>query len=40
MGRSSFVDRLVREGKIDSSQVRGKWESWITQVVEHPFPGI
>ena len=40
IGRSSFVDQLVREGRIDVSRIRGKWESWLTQVVEHPFPGV
>jgi hypothetical protein len=40
LGRSSFVDRLVGEGRIDASGIRGGWESWLTQVVEHPFPGL
>jgi hypothetical protein len=40
LGKSAFVDRLVLEGKIDDSGIRGKWESWMTRVVEHPFPGV
>src|ERR1700691_526202 len=31
LGRSSDVDQLVREGRIDVSQIRGRWESWVTQ---------
>ncbi len=40
LGRSPLLDRLVREGKIDFSAVSGKWEAWLTEVVENPFPGI
>ncbi|HZZ20240.1 MAG TPA: glycosyl hydrolase 115 family protein [Opitutaceae bacterium] len=40
LGKSAFVDRLASEGRIDVSKVRGGWESWATQVVEHPFPGV
>lgn len=40
LGRSSFVDQLVREGKIDASGIQGGWESWLTQVVDNPFPGV
>jgi hypothetical protein len=40
LGRSSLVDRLVREKRIDVSGIRGGRESWLTQVVEHPFPGL
>jgi len=40
LGRSVFVDRLAGEGRIDAARIRGAWESWLTQVVEHPFPGV
>jgi hypothetical protein len=40
LGKSSFIDRLVSEGQIDVSKIQGQWESWVTQVVEHPFPGV
>lgn len=40
LGRSAAVDRLVREGKLEVSALRGQWESWLTGVVEHPFPGV
>jgi hypothetical protein len=40
LGRSEWLDRLVRERKIDVSPIAGKWESWLTQVVPRPFPGV
>jgi hypothetical protein len=40
IGRSAVIDRLIRERTIDISQVRGKWESTLTQVVAHPLPGV
>jgi Glycosyl hydrolase family 115/Gylcosyl hydrolase family 115 C-terminal domain len=40
IGRSAAIDRLIRERKIDVSQMRGQWESTLTQVVAHPLPGI
>jgi hypothetical protein len=40
IGRSRLIDALIRERAIDVSPIRGKWESTLTQVVEHPLPGI
>lgn len=40
IGRSPLIDRLIREHKIDVSQIRGKWEATLTQVVERPLPGV
>jgi hypothetical protein len=40
VGQSGLIDRLVREHKIDVSPIAGKWESWFTEVVPHPAPGI
>jgi hypothetical protein len=40
IGKSALLDRLIRDHKIDVSAVRGKWESTLTQVVDHPFPGV
>jgi hypothetical protein len=39
LGRSPLVDRLVREGTLDTSGVTGRWEASLVQVVEHPWPG-
>jgi hypothetical protein len=39
VGRSALIDSLVAGGKIDVGAIRGKWESFLIQVVENPFPG-
>jgi hypothetical protein len=40
LGKSAWIDELVRAGKINVDAIQGKWEAWITEVVERPFPGI
>jgi hypothetical protein len=40
IGKSRVIDRLVREGKIDSGRIAGKWESFLIQVVRDPLPGV
>ncbi len=40
LGKSSLIDQLVKDGKIDSSALAGKWEKFTTQIVEKPFPGV
>lgn len=40
LGRSARIDRIVRERHIDTSGVKGRWEAYLLQVVEHPEPGI
>jgi hypothetical protein len=40
IGKSEIIDRLIRQRKIDVSQIQGKWESTLTQVVSHPLPGV
>jgi hypothetical protein len=40
IGRSALIDGLAAAGKIDISEVRGKWESFLFQVVDNPLPGI
>ena len=40
IGKSRIIDELVRKRKIDVSQIAGKWESTLIQVVPHPFPGV
>ena len=37
--QSPLVQRLERDGKLDLSGIRGKWESYVTAVVEEPFEG-
>src|ERR1700728_656929 len=40
LGKSALVDRLVSQGKIDASEIAGKWESTIVQVVPNSMPGV
>ncbi len=40
VGKSPIIDRLAREGKIDVSGIRGKWEAFFLQTVANPVPGI
>ncbi|MBV9123547.1 MAG: glycosyl hydrolase 115 family protein, partial [Planctomycetes bacterium] len=40
LGKSSLVDQLVRDKKLDVTGVAGRWESSLTQVVDRPLPGV
>lgn len=35
-----MIDALLVAQKISELPIRGKWESYITKVVDNPFPGI
>lgn len=40
IGRNKLIDQLVTSGKLTISDLTGKWETSLIQVVENPFPGI
>jgi hypothetical protein len=40
ISKSSLIDRLIREHKIDVSDISGKWESTLVQVVDKPMAGV
>ena len=40
IGKSRIIDDLVRTGKIDASQIAGKWESFFLQVVPNPLSHV
>lgn len=40
IGRSQLIDRLIRKGRIDVSEINGKWESYLIETVDRPFPGV
>ena len=40
LGRSELIDGLVRAGKLDAGAIRGQWESFLIETVEHPLPGV
>jgi hypothetical protein len=40
LGKNSVIDGLVAQGKIDIKEIRDKWETYIIQVIEKPFPRV
>lgn len=40
LGRSPFIDNLVTTGKLNVSELRGKWESFLITVIEQPQAGM
>jgi hypothetical protein len=40
IGNSSIIDRLIREGKVDVSEVEGHWEAYTSTVVDNPVQGV
>ncbi|KAF2110994.1 hypothetical protein BDV96DRAFT_650597 [Lophiotrema nucula] len=39
IGNSSFIDALVKSGKLDVSAIDGKWEAFVSAVVKNPTNG-
>jgi len=37
---SRFIKQMIASGKIDVSEVQGKWESTLIQVIENPIEGV
>jgi endo-1,4-beta-D-glucanase Y len=40
IGKSHIIDGLIRDHKIDATQITGKWESFLIEVVPEPLPGV
>ena len=40
LGKNPAIDRLVAEHKLDASRLRGTWETFVTEIVEHPIAGV
>ena len=40
IGRSCHIDQLIADGKLDVSDVEGKWEAFGMQVVDNPMEGV
>lgn len=40
IGQSSHIDQLIADGKIDVSDVVGKWEAFGMQVIDEPMEGV
>ncbi|GJD03303.1 immunoglobulin i-set domain-containing protein [Colletotrichum higginsianum] len=39
IGHSKFIDDLIAAQKLNTSEVEGQWESFVSQLVEEPVPG-
>ena len=38
MDRAIIVDNLVKDKKLDTAGLSGRWETFIIQVLENPLP--
>ncbi|KAF2730931.1 hypothetical protein EJ04DRAFT_28389 [Polyplosphaeria fusca] len=39
IGNSSFIDALIKSGKLDVSKIEGQWEAFVSAVVKNPVNG-
>lgn len=40
IGKSNLIDKLIENEKLDVSLIAGKWESFIIQAINNPFPNV
>ena len=40
LGKSPFIESIVRAGKIDVGRLQGEWESFIIATIKDPLPGV
>ena len=40
IGSSCWIDGLIAERKLDITNIKGKWETFLITVVDNPYPGI
>jgi hypothetical protein len=40
IGKSSLIDGLIKNKRLDVSKVKGKWETFIIQVIDKPMKGV
>lgn len=40
LGHNAFIDKLVKQGKVNAKGLRGSWERYTVQVVDKPAKGI
>lgn len=38
--KSELLDKLTESGKLDLSEIEGKWETFLIQTIQDPFPGV
>jgi hypothetical protein len=40
LGHSPLIDKLVQAGKLDVSNLAGRWETFVVQTIDNPLPGV
>lgn len=40
VGKSKLIDQLAKQGKIDASKLKGKWEQFLIMPVKQPMKGV
>lgn len=40
LGKSSLIDQIVNNTKLDVSSIQGNWESFLSREVNNPLPGV
>ncbi|MDO7888033.1 glycosyl hydrolase 115 family protein [Hymenobacter cheonanensis] len=40
VGHSPLIDELVQAGKLDVSNLAGRWETFVVQAIANPMPGV
>jgi hypothetical protein len=40
IGKSAVIDELIRAGRLDVSQIKGQWESFVITTLTNPIPGV
>ncbi|MFA5292443.1 MAG: glycosyl hydrolase 115 family protein [Phycisphaerae bacterium] len=40
IGHNNLIDKLIKEGKINTAGIAGRWETYGLAIVEKPFPNI
>ena len=40
LGKNKFIDALIKERKIDATQLSGKHEKFLIQTISNPLPGV
>jgi hypothetical protein len=40
LGKNPLIDQLVAQKKLTVTSIAGKWETYLIQVVQSPFPGV
>jgi hypothetical protein len=40
LGHSALIDKLVQAGKLDLSNLTGRWETFVVQTIDNPLPGV